>query len=94
MLHIIKIMVDKTRFRLNKSYMLDLSAEMMGWAEFCDLIQPNDCSIVGFTRHSAVIFILGGGNPCGAEKRQPGEEIEEGHYPQYRAKRRAGRGFH
>jgi hypothetical protein len=35
MLHTIQIMVDKTRFRLNKSYILDLSAEMPGWAEFC-----------------------------------------------------------
>jgi hypothetical protein len=33
MLHINKIMADKTRFRLNKSYALDLSAEMMDRAE-------------------------------------------------------------
>ncbi len=35
MLHIIKIIVDKTRLWLNKSYVLDLYAEMPGWAEFC-----------------------------------------------------------
>ena len=84
-------MVDKTRFRLNKSYALDLSAEMIGRAEFCVFIQPSDGLVVGFARHPAVVFILGGRNPRGAEKRQAGEEIEEGHDSQHRAECRPGR---
>jgi hypothetical protein len=33
MLHIISIIEFKTGFRLNKSYGLDINAEMMNWAE-------------------------------------------------------------
>ena len=79
MLHKIKIMVDKTRFRLNKSYTLDLSAEMMIRAEFCTSLQPETASIVGFARHPTVIFVVGRGDPRRAEQRQAGEKIEEGH---------------
>ena len=72
-------MVDKTRFRLNKSYMLDLSAEMMIRAEFCTFLQPDTASIVGFARHTTVILVVGRGDPRRAEQRQAGEKIEEGH---------------
>ena len=61
---------------------------------FASFIQPSDGLVVGFARHPAVVFILGGRNPRGAEKRQAGEEIEKGHQPQHRSERRPGRGFH
>lgn len=79
MLHINKTIVDKTSFELNKSYTVDLSAEMMIRAEFCTSLQPETASIVGFARHPTVIFVVGRGDPRRAEQRQAGEEIEEGH---------------
>lgn len=79
MLHTNKIIVDKTSYALNKSYMLDLSAEMMIRAEFCTFLQPDTASIVGFARHTTVILVVGRGDPRRAEQRQAGEEIEEGH---------------
>lgn len=79
MLHTIKIIVDKTSSALNKSYMLDLSAEMMIRAEFCTFLQPDTASIVGFARHTTVILVVGRGDPRRAEQRQASEEIEEGH---------------
>ncbi len=47
-----------------------------------------------FSWHSRVAFVLGGGNPRRAEQGQAGEEVEEGHQSEHRAKRRAGGGFH
>lgn len=47
-----------------------------------------------FSRHACVAFVLGGGNPRGAEQGQAGEEVEKGHQPQHGAERRARRGFH
>lgn len=44
MLHIIKIIENKTSSRLNKSYVLDLSAKNIDRAEFCIFIQPDDGS--------------------------------------------------
>ena len=41
---------------------------------FASFIQPSDGLVVGFARHPAVVFIFGGGNPCGAEQRQAGEK--------------------
>lgn len=79
MLNINKIIVDKTSIWLNKSYMLDLSAEMMIRAEFCPFLQPDTASIVHFARHATVILVVGRGYPRRAEQRQAGEEIEEGH---------------
>lgn len=40
MLHIIKIIENKTSFRLNKSYVMDLSAKNIDRAELCIFIQP------------------------------------------------------
>ena len=79
MLHTNKIIVYKTSSALNKSYMLDLSAEMMIRAEFCTFLQPDTASIVGFARHTTVILVVGRSDPRRAEQRQAGEEIEEGH---------------
>jgi hypothetical protein len=58
---------------------------MMNGLNF-SLFSPEIPSGVGFTRHPRVIFVLRGGNPCGAEQRQAGEEVEERHQPQHRAK--------
>jgi hypothetical protein len=92
MLHTIKKIENKTSF-LNKSYMLDLSAEMKRGMNFASFIHPRNTSAVGFARHPPVVFILRGGDPRGAEQRQAGEEIEEGHQPQHRSERRPGGDF-
>lgn len=47
MLHTIKKIENKTSFELNKSYMLDLSAEIKREDEFCLFIHPRNTSAVG-----------------------------------------------
>lgn len=61
---------------------------------FASFIQPNNDSVVGFTRHPAVVFIFGGGNPRRAKQRQTGEEVEKCHQPQHGTKCCARGGFH
>ena len=83
MLHIISIIEFKTGFRLNKSYDLDINAEMMNWAEiFSPIMELAVC----FAWHPWVVFVVRSGNPCGAKQRQPGKEVEERHQAQYRTK--------
>ena len=93
MLHTIKRSENKTSFSLNKSYALDLSAEIKREAEFCLFYSSRKTSAVGFARHPRVVFILRGGDPRGAEQRQAGKEIEKGHQPQHRSERRPGGDF-
>lgn len=67
MLHTIKKIDNKTSFELNKSYMLDLSAEIKREDEFCLFYSSSQYLSGGFARHPPVVFILRGGDPRGAE---------------------------
>ncbi len=80
MLHKFLILEFKTSFRLNKSYGLVIHAEMMNRA---DIFSPMKDLTVGFARHTRIVFVLRGRNPGGAEQRQAGKEVEEGHQTEH-----------
>ncbi len=93
MLHTIKKIENKTSFELNKSYMLDLSAEIKREDEFCLFYSSSQYLSGGFCPASAGRLYTPRWRSTRRRIASGGRRNRKGHQPQHRSERRPGRDF-